>query len=96
MGLDGVVPLSVELARLELDLLHLLPGDLPSRRILAAIQPASHRQSLGRRRASDQIHDGLVISQRLAAPIRRDERKEPVLDLVPLTGAGRKVTDLKA
>jgi hypothetical protein len=34
-------------------------------------------------------YDGLVADQRLAASILGDGREPPVLDLVPLAGAGR-------
>jgi hypothetical protein len=34
--------------------------------------------------SSDETHDGLEISQRLAAPILTDVGKETMLDLVPL------------
>jgi hypothetical protein len=39
----------------------------------------------------DQFDDDLMADQRLAAPISGDERKQAVLDLVPLAGAGRQV-----
>ena len=41
----------------------------------------------------DQLDDGLVADQRLAAPVLGDEREQPMLDLVPLAGAGRQMTD---
>jgi len=36
---------------------------------------------------------GLIIDQRLPSPVQTDKRKEPALDLVPLTGSRRIVTD---
>ena len=42
----------------------------------------------------DAVDDGLVRRQRGAAPVRRDVTEEPVLDLVPLAGAGWKMTHL--
>src|SRR5712692_5665550 len=44
-------------------------------------------------RAADQVDDGLITHQRLSPPVHADERKQTVLDLVPLTGAGRIVTN---
>jgi hypothetical protein len=42
----------------------------------------------------DQVDDHLVADQGLAAPVLRDEREQAVLDLVPVAGARREVTDL--
>jgi len=39
------------------------------------------------------VHDRFVVPQWLASPIGRDEGKEAGLDLVPLAGPGRKMTD---
>ena len=41
----------------------------------------------------DQLDDDLVADQRFATPVLSDEGEETVLDLVPLAGAGRQVTD---
>src|SRR5207245_2075888 len=42
---------------------------------------------------ADQIHDHRETHERLAPPVAADVREEPMLDLVPLTGPGREVTD---
>src|SRR5439155_49776 len=42
---------------------------------------------------TDEIDDHRETHERLAAPVGADVREEPVLDLVPLAGPGRKVTD---
>ena len=67
--------------------------DLPAGRVFPTIQTAGHLESFGGGRARDQIYDGLVIPKRLAAPIRGDEREQPVLNFVPFAGARRKVAD---
>ena len=90
---DDVVPFTVKAVTAKIDLLHLGGRDLTAGRIFAAIQSASDRQAFGGRRLGNEIDDGLVISQRFAAPIRRDEGKQAVLDLVPLARARRKMTD---
>ena len=41
---------------------------------------------------SNQAHDGGEVHERRAAPVHRDVREQPVLDLVPLARARRKVT----
>ena len=57
------------------------------------IDLASHLQPGIGGRGADQLYDGLMTDERLAAPVLRDERKQAVLDLVPLAGAGRQMTD---
>jgi hypothetical protein len=42
---------------------------------------------------SDQLDDDLATDQRLAAPVFCDEGEEPMLDTVPLAGAGRVMGD---
>ena len=46
------------------------------------------------RRRSYQLHNCLIAGQRFASPVLADTGKEPVFYLVPLAGAGRKMTDL--
>lgn len=58
---------------LELDGLHLCGTDLAPRGVFAPVQTAGHRQSLRGAGSGYQMHDGLVIAQRLAAPVRGDE-----------------------
>ena len=45
-------------------------------------------------RVSDEADDCFVGPERPAAPVDRDERKQSVLDLVPLAGARRQVADV--
>ena len=45
---------------------------------------------------ADERNDGFVTCQRAASPIERDEGEKPVLDFVPLTGAGREVANVDA
>src|SRR6478672_2869392 len=39
------------------------------------------------------MDDRAIAAQRLAAPVDSDERKQAMLDLVPLAGAGRQVAN---
>ena len=57
------------------------------------VQRASHDESLLGCRGADESNDGLIVDQRLATPVLADERKQSVLDAVPLAGAGREVAD---
>src|SRR6266851_4751338 len=93
MGSDDIVPVAMKLIRLKIDTLHVFLRDFPARGILAAIQSAGHFQSFRGRRLRNEMDDGFVVTQWLSPPIRRDEGKEAVLDLVPLAGSGRKMTD---
>jgi hypothetical protein len=44
-------------------------------------------------RVNSRKRRSLIIAKRLAAPIRGDEREQPVFNLVPFAGARREVTD---
>ena len=94
MGPDGVVPFALEGVTNEIDRGHLGIGDGDAGGVARGIEFAADAQpSLGRGGA-DQIDDDAVADQWFGAPIRADERKEAVLDLVPFSGAGRQVVDL--
>ena len=41
----------------------------------------------------NKLNDHFVADQRFSAPVLADEREQAVLDLIPLAGAGRQVTD---
>src|SRR5260370_35033268 len=92
-GMDRVIPFTMKLVWFEVDSFNFLIRDLPTGGVFPPIQTAGHLESFGGGRASDQIYDGLVIPQRLAAPIRGDEREQPVFNFVPFASARRKVTD---
>ena len=77
----------------ELYLTEFLVGYFYSRLILIHVQDCLDFEPGARLGAANQIDDGLIIDQRLSSPVQTDEREEPVLDLVPLAGAGRIVTD---
>ncbi len=83
----------MKFALFQIHTLDFLIRHLATGRVLPAIQTAGHLESFGGRRASDQIYDRLIIPKRFAAPIRGDEREQPVFNLVPFAGARREVTD---
>ena len=91
--MNRVIPFTMKLVRFEVHSFNFLIRHLPPGRVFPTIQTAGHLESFGGRRARDQIYDRLIVPQRLTAPIRGDEREQPVLDFVPFTGARRKVTD---
>ena len=81
MRSDDVVPVPMEAMAFQVDPLHRLVRDPPPGRVFAAIQTTDDLQALRGGRPRDQVDDRLVVAQRLAPPIRGDERKEAMLDL---------------
>jgi hypothetical protein len=62
----------MKLAALQIHSPHFFIRHLAARRIFSPVQAASCLQALRGGRSRNQLHDRLVIAQRLAAPIRRD------------------------
>src|SRR3989304_2979192 len=92
-GTDAVIPFAVKAIRLEIEAVHVLRSHPAAGGIAAAIQPARDREASRGRRPGNELDDGFIVTERFAAPIGRDERKEPMFDLVPLARPGREVTD---
>jgi len=72
---------------------HLRIGDGDPRGILSAVELGADVQAAAAPRRADQTHDRGEVHERRAAPVHRNVREEAMLELVPLAGAGRKVTD---
>ena len=92
--LDDVVPLGMKLVRVDIDRVELGVSDPDLVRVGALVQPGIDLKPGAGRGGSDEVDDRLQRDERLAPPVHRDEREQPVLDLVPLRGAGREVADL--
>ena len=75
------------------DGVHLTVGNFDACRIGFPIDRATHLQTCGRGGGGDQLNDGLETDERFSTPVLRDEREQAMLDLVPLAGSGRQVTD---
>src|ERR1035437_11026131 len=90
--MNGVIPFTMNPVLFQIHSLDFLLRHLPSGRVFTTIQTAGHLEPFGGRRARDQIYDRLIIPKRLAAPIRGDEREQPMFNLVPLAGARGKMT----
>ena len=71
---------------------HVLLGHFEVCHIAATVETALDLQALGGS-AGDQADGGLVIPEGLAAPVRGDEREQPVFDLVPFARARREAAD---
>ena len=92
--LESIVPLAMELVALDGQFREFLVGHFDPRRIVALVELRLDAQSLGGRGVADQVDHDLAADQRSTTPVLGDVAKHPMLDLVPLAGAGREVTDL--
>ena len=72
---------------------HLGVGDNDAAGVLASVELAAHSQAGFGGSSRDQLDDDAIADEWLGAPVLTDEREEPVLDFVPLAGAGRQVAD---
>ena len=90
---DGIVPFAVEIGGLDVESGHLGVGDLDAFRIVTFVEATSDGEPCVCGGAGDQLDDDQVADQRLATPVLGDVREQPMLYLVPLTGAGRNMTD---
>jgi len=91
MRSDDIVPFTMKSIGM-IDCFHFFRGDFTAGGVFAAIQSAAHGQSFRGRCLGNELDDGFIVTQRLAPPIRRDEGKQTMLDLVPLAGSRRKMT----
>jgi transposase len=90
---NGVIPFPVEGVRFEFDCCQLFVGDAHARRICSFVGLGLNSKSLSVRGGCDQFDDDLVADQRPSPPVHGNVREEAMLDLVPLAGSGRQMTD---
>lgn len=69
LGENEIVLFAMKPVGLQFDGLHLCGAHLAASRIFAPVEAAGHRQALHRGSSGDQLHDRLVIAQRLSAPV---------------------------
>src|ERR1700676_1552298 len=77
----------------QLNLLKSLIRDPDSGLIVVGVQDCLDCQSAPCARAADQIDHRFKVQQGPASPVQTDEGEETMLDLIPLAGARRIVTD---
>src|SRR5215468_827067 len=77
----------------DVDRLDLLRRDSLAGGVASLVESSTNHESAVVRGVCDQVDDGLVGAEGATAPVDRDERKEAVLDLVPLAGPWREMTD---
>ena len=92
-GGDRVVPVTVERVAGDIDGGQLSVGHFEPLAILSFIQFSPNFEAGVGSRCGDQLDDGAIAAQWLAAPVHRDEREETMLDFVPLARPGRQVAN---
>src|SRR5712692_8179802 len=92
-GPDNIVPFTMKLFSLDVEGRDLLVRNFGAGRVGVGVESGDHPEASLGRGGCDQVHDDLMIHQRLPSPALTDEREQPMFDLVPLAGARRQVTD---
>ena len=88
-----MVPFAVEGVGGEVYRRHFVVCDFGARRIGCVVDFGFDVGSGSGGGRGNQLDDGLVADQRFAAPVLGDEGEKLVLDLVPLAGPRRQMTD---
>jgi PKD repeat protein len=91
--INRVVPVSMEAVRIQLQVPKLVVTDLDGGVIMVSVQRRLGEQTRSRGRAGNQADDRFPADQWPATPVLCNEAEQPVLDLVPLAGAWRKMAD---
>ncbi len=89
----GVIPFTVKGVPLDLYRSPLLIGDLYSPGIGASIEFGMDSETCLCGGIADEIDDDRIARQGSSTPILRNVSKHLMLDLIPLAGAGWKMTD---
>ena len=90
---NRIVPRWMNFVASEVDLFVLLVGHFDAGLIFVRVQDCLDFEPAARLGAADQIDNRLIVEQWLSSPIQTDKREESMVDLVPLAGARRVVTD---
>jgi hypothetical protein len=75
------------------EFVHLGLCHFDARFVFIRVENGLHPQPTLRFRGPDQIHDRLIVEQRLSFPGQSDERKQPMLDLIPFARSRRVMAD---
>ena len=81
----------MKLVPLQVELVHRFPRYFDAFLVAGKVQGCLDIQAGSCLRIGDEIHDRGQTVQRAASQVLANERKQPVLDLVPLAGARREV-----
>ena len=90
-GFDGVVPLTVDVGGLDVELRHLCVCHFDAFIVGILVEPSLDGQALRGRRAGDKLDDDLMRRQGFATRVPGDEGKQAMLDAVPSAGARRQM-----
>ena len=93
MRQDRVIPISVKRIRSKPYVLQLSFAHFDAVGIRVGVELSPDLQASLRAGGRNQLYDDRMTDQRLASPILTDEGKQPALDLVPLAGPRREMTD---
>ena len=80
----GIVPVAVEVMFFYTDRLDFGISNLDSFFIASVINSTANKQSFTCRRMADQIDNRYQVIQRMTTPVLTDERKQSMLNIVPL------------
>ena len=93
MRCDDIVPFSVERFAMQVDLSQFGIAHFHTSRICVCIELTGNLQSRCGACCRDQAYNYLMTNQRASAPVLGDAGEQPMLHLVPFTGAWREVTN---
>src|SRR4030042_2091182 len=91
---NGIVPIAVKSVGDQSDTPHLLIADGDLLGIMLRVEHATNLQAGRRARVRDQVDDRGMGQQRPTPPALADEREQAMLDLIPLAGPRRQMTDM--
>ena len=94
VGMNGVVPFTVECLWNQIHLSHLLVRDPSPCWIASFIEAALHPQPRLGLRCTDQLHDHLMSHQRLTAPVLGNKAEEAMLNFIPFARSWREMAYL--
>ena len=92
-GQKSVVPFRQDRMLKKVELIHLFLGDGNFCRVGFGVERTVNNQSGLSAGAANQPNEGLVVRQGLSCPVLADLAEEPMLDGIPLRGAGGIVTN---
>ena len=88
------MPFTVKWVGFDSEFLKFFIGDFAHFFVKAFVESGPDGQAFGGSGVSNQLDDSGGINQGFAAPVLRDETEHFMFDLVPFTGARRKMRDM--
>jgi hypothetical protein len=91
--MEGIVPVAMEFVAANINGRDLAIRDFDTGGVDVRVEFGMHGEACPGCCGSDEIHYDFMAYERLATPVLADEREQPMLNLVPLAGSGRQMTD---